>query len=251
MSRRMFVVPLALALLAAGYQRAAAQQAAPAGGGNPFDGEWSLNMSSTTAPGGLSILALMPYNSHHVAENRRFEVKADGSFEWLAREAGTMHDDGVVPGHSSFKNDFQLHLRGEGKAERPPETGGPERPGDRRLTNLKLTFLLGDGRGSAVTNGNYGFSVGVSSADSAQMTFTSHPGGNVVTVAGVHDEVTPWPELRSTSVSREEIAPDVVVETVRYEASRQGTRRALGQVVPVTERIEVKHVRHLKLVPRG
>ena len=247
---RTFVLPLALALLAAGYDRSAAQQAAPAGGANPFDGEWSLDLTIATAPGGLSIASLSPYNSHHKVENRRFEVKADGSFEWLAREAGTMHDDGVTSVGNSFKNDFQLHLRGKGKAELPPATGGPERPGDRRLKNLQLTFLLGDGRGSAVTNGNYGFSVGVSSADSAQMTFTSHPGGHVVTVAGVHEEVTPWPELRSTSVTREETAPDVVVETARYEASRQGTRRGPGQV-PVTERIEVKHVRHLKLVPRG
>lgn len=250
MRRSAFVLPLALALLAVGYDRSTAQQAAPAGGGNPFDGEWSLKLSIATAPGGVSASFVSPYNSLHMAENRRFEVKADGSFEWLAREAGKMHDDGVSPGGSSFQNDFQLHVRGRGSAEPSPRAGGQERPGDRRL-NLNLTFLLGDGRGSAINSGDYSFSIGVSSADSAQMTFTSHPGGNVVSVAGVHDELTPWPELRSTSVSREEIAPDVVVETALYRASRQGTRRALGTEIPVTERIEVKHVRYLKLVPRG
>ena len=242
----MFMLALALALLVAGYNCLPAQQP----GGNPFDGEWSVKLSITTAPGGVSTRLATPFNSHYLVENRRFEVKADGSFEWLVREAGRMHDDGVSPGGSSFQNDFQLHLRGRGKAELPPATGGPDRPGDRRL-NLQLSFLLGDGRGSAVNSGVYGFSVGVSSADLAQMTFTSHPGGHVVTVAGVHDEVTPWPELRSTSVTRAEIAPDVVVETAVYRASRQGTRRALAQEVPVTERIEVKHVRYLKLVPRG
>jgi hypothetical protein len=241
---------LAFALFATDCGRATAQQAAPAGVGNPFDGEWSLTVSIATAPGGVPTRLATPYNSHHVAENRRFDVKADGSFEWLEREAGRMHDDGVSPGPSSFQNDFQLHLRGRGTAELPPETGGPERPGDRRLTNLRLTILLGDGRGSAVNPGGSGFSIGVSSADSAQMTFTSYPGGNVVTVAGAHDELT-WPELCSTSVAREEIASDVIVETARYEASRQGTRRALGQEIPVTERIEVKHVRYLNLVPRG
>lgn len=249
MIRHMFVMPLALALLAAGSNRSAAQQA---GGGNPFDGQWSLTYSASTAPGGVSMPFATPYNSHHVVENPQFEVKADGSFEWLAREAGKMHDDGVTPGGSGrYQNDFQLHLRSRGKAELPPETGGPERPGDRRLKNLKLSFLLGDGRGSAsnIDGSGYTFSIGVSSADSAQMTFTAHPGGNVVTVAGVHEEVKPWPELRSTSVSREEIAPDVVVETTLYRSSRQGTRWRTE--VPVTERIEVKHVRHMKLVPRG
>jgi hypothetical protein len=71
----------------------------------------------------------------------------------------------------------------------------------------------------------------------------------VVTVSGVPHEVT-WPELRSTSVSREELSPDVIVEKTIYRASRQGTMRA-PEEVPVTERIEVKHVRYLKLVPRG
>jgi hypothetical protein len=249
MGRRTLALPLALAVLAAGYDRSGAEQAAPVGGKNPFEGEWLLELSITTAAGGVSTRLATPYNSHHMVANRRFEVKADGSFEWLAREAGMMHDDGVSAGSSGFQNDFQLHLRGQGKAMPPRTAGGPERPGDRRL-NVQLSLLLGDGRGSSFSPGGSGFSIGVSSADSAQMTFTSYPGGNVVTVAGVHDELT-WPELRSTSVAREEIAPDVLVETVRYKSNRQGTRRALGQEVPVTERIEVKHVRYLNLVPRG
>ena len=81
MSRRTFVMPLALALLAAGYNRSAAQQASPVGGGNPFDGEWSLQMSIATAPGGVSARSATPFNCQYVVENRRFEVKADGSFE--------------------------------------------------------------------------------------------------------------------------------------------------------------------------
>ena len=54
MSRTMIVLPFALALLAAGYNCLPAQQSAPAGGGNPFDGEWSLKLSIATAPGGVS-----------------------------------------------------------------------------------------------------------------------------------------------------------------------------------------------------
>jgi hypothetical protein len=47
----MSVLPLALALLAAGYIRAAAQQASPVN--NPFAGEWSVELSIATAPGKL------------------------------------------------------------------------------------------------------------------------------------------------------------------------------------------------------
>jgi len=36
----MFVLPLALALLAAGYNRLPAHQAAPGGSGNPFEGDF-------------------------------------------------------------------------------------------------------------------------------------------------------------------------------------------------------------------
>jgi hypothetical protein len=140
-------------------------------------------------------------------------------------------------------------LRGKGKAESVGQADGPPRPGDRRL-NLQLSFIGGDGRGSAVNPGGSGYSIGVVSADLTQMTYTGYPGGDVVTVTTDPHEVT-WPALASTSVSRAETSPDVIVETTIYQANRQGTMRALGQEVPVTERIEVKHKRHLKLVPRG
>ena len=245
---RMVVLTLALALLAAGYDRSAAQQASPARGGNPFDGEWTLETSITTAPGGVSTRLAAPFNSHFVVEKLRFEVNADGSFEWLARDAGTLHDDGAS-GPGSFQNDFQLHLRGGGNAMLPPETGGPERPGDRRL-KLTLKFITGDGRGSSLGPGHYVLSIGVASADLTQMTFTSHPGGHVVTVSAVPYEVA-WPALSSTSATREEIAPDVLRVSTIYEARRQGTLRALGQQIPVTEWIKVEHVRYPKLIPRG
>ena len=83
------------------------------------------------------------------------------------------------------------------------------------------------------------------------MTFTSYPGGVATTVTTTPHELV-WPELTSTRTSREEISPDVIVERTDYRATRQGTLRVgPGQEVPVTERIEVKHVRHLNLVPRG
>ena len=253
MGRPTFVLPLALALLAAGSNRAAAQQAAPAGGGHPFDGQWSLTFSAATAPGGVSAGFVSPYNSLYKVENRRFEVRPDGSFDWLASETGTLHTDGVSPGgSSSFKNDFQLHLRGKGKVDPPPEDASGGESGNRRLSVKKLSLLSGSGLGSAINNGaTTSFSVGVVSADLSRMTYTSYPGGNVTTVTNKPLEVT-WENLRSTRVTRDEIAPDVVVETALYKASRQGTWPVgVNQVVPVTEEIEVKHVRYLKLVPRG
>ena len=240
---------LRVAALAGLLVVAAAPAPAQQPDGNPFDGEWTLETSIKTAPGGVSTSLAAPFNSQYVVTRLRFEVKSDGSFAWLARDAGTLHDDGVSAG-GSFRNDFQLHLDGGGNAVFPPETGGPERPGDRRL-NLTLSFITGDGLGSSVVSGGDVVSIGVASADLTQMTFTSYPGGNVVTVSAVPYYKVAWPALSSTSATREEIAPDVVRLSTIYEARRQGTLRALGQEIPVTEWIKVEHVRYPKLIPRG
>jgi hypothetical protein len=195
----MVVLPLALALLATGYDRSAAQPAASARGGNPFDGEWTLQMSIVTAPGGVSTRVAAPFNSQYVVKpwfSERMDRRVAGP------RSGGVADDGVSAG-GSFRNDFQLHLDGGGNAVFPPETGGPERPGDRRL-NLTLKFITGDGRGSS-------------------------PGGGAVISIGARRPKRWWrssilaawsryrmPRSRwrggagSTSATREEIAPDDV-----------------------------------------
>ena len=62
-----------------------------------------------------------------------------------------------------------------------------------------------------------------------------------------------WEQLTPASVQREEIAVDTIRETTIFRASRRKTLTDFlaGSSAPVTEHIEVKHVRYLNLVPRG
>jgi len=66
------MLPLALALLTACFNRAVAQEAAPTGLGHRFDGEWSLVWDHCTAPGGATISiqggTISPYNAAYHAE---------------------------------------------------------------------------------------------------------------------------------------------------------------------------------------
>ena len=184
-------------------------------------------------------------------ENRRFEVKPDGTFQWLARAAGAQHHDYHRTGGSGH-TDFEMHLRGKGKADPPPEDATGSGLGNRRLS-VQLSLLAGNGRGSYLIYGFPASQVHVVSADLSQITTTMispTQTGTVTTSAGEGLQVK-WDDLRSTSVKRDEIAPDVIVETTLYEASRQSTLAIPDQNPPVTQRIEVKHVRYLNLVPRG
>ncbi len=219
----------------------------PAAGGNPFAGQWSLKLSIATAPGGVTAGPASPFHCLYRVENDQFEVRPDGTFQWLAREAGMLHDHGTSVA-SSFQNDFELHLRAAGKAEAPTEPGAAGRPENRRL-RIVLALIGGSGMGSSTAGGHYAYSVGVVSADLSQITFTSSA-GMVTTVSGAPHEVT-WEGLAAVRTSRQELAPDVFVERTIYEASRQSTILAVGQQIPVTERIEVEHVQPSQLVPRG
>jgi hypothetical protein len=236
---------LGFALVAGASPCACGQQP----GGNPFDGEWSLILDIATAPGGASMGGDVTVDYLYRMENRRFEVKPDGTFEWLAREAGAQHHDYHRTG-GSVHGDVEMHLRGKGKVDPPPEEAASTGAGNRRLS-VQLSLLNGNGRGSYLMYGFPAYMVSVASADLSQITTTTiSPTGNKTVTIGSGERQVKWDNLRSTRVTRDEIAPDVVVETTVYRASRQATWRVPDQI-PVTERIEVKHVRHLKLVPRG
>ena len=62
-----------------------------------------------------------------------------------------------------------------------------------------------------------------------------------------------WGDLKPTRVIKEEVAPDVIRQTTTYEATRPTNNMGAGaaSVPPTTQRIEIKHVRYLNLVPRG
>lgn len=55
-------------------------------------------------------------------------------------------------------------------------------------------------------------------------------------------------KLQPTSIEQQEEAPDVIREVTTYEGRRE-IREADGP--PLTERLRVRQVRYLNLVPRG
>ena len=86
----------------------------------------------------------------------------------------------------------------------------------------------------------------VLSADGSQWTTSGY-------TRGAPYQKTVW-ELTPASVRQEEIAIGTIRETTMFRVSRQATLTdfmAPGFSIPVTERIEIKHVRYLNLVPRG
>lgn len=203
-------------------------------GGNPFDGEWSLVLDVSTAPGGATLIrgdtTISPYNFEIHGANERFQVKEDGSFEWSQSDAGSTLCNGVIDnstGTTRFWASQKLELRAAGKIEVTRPAAGEPRDEDRGLT-VETTFIHG--------NGYYSVTGPTVTATIALSNPANGPAG-----------VEPW-NLKPKRVTKEELAPDVIRQTITYEATRQ-TRNP--SEAPLTERIQVKHVRYLGLVPRG
>jgi hypothetical protein len=210
------------------------------GGGNPFHGEWSLVLDINTAPGGATLTAAgtttSPYNYAIHAANPQFQIKEDGSFEWSQSDAGSSRYNGVQynsTGTSQFSGCQNLLLRAAGKAQAPRTASGEMRDEDRRLT-IDLTMIRGSGYYSVA---------------SPLVTATTA----ISNTANVPAPLETWADLKPTRVITEELAPDVVRQTTTYEASRPTHNPGgdAGSVPPTTQRIEIKHVRYLNLVPRG
>ncbi len=225
-----------------------------AGGGNPFDGEWSLTWDINTAPGGatLSIAGgtITPYNTAYHAVKKQFLVQKDGSIEWAQSDAGAMYHNGIwnSQGHaSSFWGDRKVHLRAKGKAEAPRTGAGELRDEDRRLS-LDLA-----------TMGGNGFSSGTSLSGTQTVTIVANiDDREMVQFPGAIRAPNPpwtlkWQDLKPT-VETKVLADDVIRQTFTYQAMRQFKipEEVAGKFNPlVTERIEIKHVHYPRLVPRG
>jgi hypothetical protein len=222
----------------------------PAGrGGNPFGGKWSLTIDMTTAPGGATLAipyaTISPYHCTYHAEKREFQVKEDGTFEWAENDAGSTSHDGKSE-HFSFTGDRRLNLRASGNVQ--ARTAGEAREEDRRLT-LKLEVIGGNGRATGTGGGRTNTGIFIVSADWSQ--FTNYPGGTTVPnpVWAID-----WTDLKPSSVKDEDLGSEVIRRTTRYQAARPS--RIPSEVnglftPPVMERIEVKQVRYLNVVPRG
>jgi hypothetical protein len=269
-----FQVATMTALFVANVLAIAPSMAQQPAGRNPFDGEWSLEFRVATRPGGESRVASRGITPEDVqtinllmhVSRPSFAVGADGSLRWEQREEGLVHwDDFSRLVGKTATSDCQVVLRGTGEATATPAPAGSGRTYDRRLT-LELSWA--GSNGSGLDHAGKPWTVALS-ADGSQ--WTTNYG-----TAAVVSEKSLW-ELEPASTEREEIAPDVIRETAIYRASRQKQRasrqkqrasrqkqRASRQKqseayklgippapLTITERIEIKHIHYLNLVPRG
>lgn len=235
----------AAALLAAIIATSAPVPAQQPAGPNPFDGEWSLEFSAQTRPGGET--RTYPNDTHQVniqfmAQRESFTIAADGNLRWEQREGGLFHSDTFsrAAGTTSVQDQRPV-LRVSGLAAATPAPAGSGRTYDRRLT-LDLAWTGGDG--TLLDHGLRSHVIALS-ADGSQYTTSGY------TAAATYQS-SHW-ELEPASVQREEIAPDAIREITTFRLSRgTATQHNQGQPpIPLTERIEIKHVHYLNLVPRG
>ncbi len=222
----------------------AAQQAAAE---NPHDGEWSLEFSVCTRPGGV-FFAIggdeHRFNCLFQVARESFTVAADGVLKWEQREGGRLHVDdySTLAGKTAVQYQ-QPVLRLTGQAAATPAGAESGRTYDRKLS-LQLAWTGGSGPG--IDHNGQPFVIALS-ADGSQWTTSGY------TRAAPYQK-TLW-ELTPASVQREEIAVDTIRESTIFRVSRQTTlidfMAAPGFSPAVTEQIEIKHVRFLNLVPRG
>lgn len=217
-----------------------------AGAPNPHDGEWSLEFRVYTRLGG-EILRLpgdtQTYNFLFTVSRQKFAVAADGILKWVQRENGLLHvDDYSVLAGKTWIQDMQPMLRLSGQAIATLAAPDAPRTYDRKLS-LQLAWTGGSGQG--IDHNGRPFATTLSADGNVWTTFGyTRPAPYITSI---------W-DLTPTSVERAEVAADTIRETTIFRASRQTTLTDLmspGFSVPVTEKIEVKHVRFPRLVPRG
>lgn len=215
-------------------------------GRNPHEGEWSLEFCVSTRAGGEILTP--PGGTHHYnflfqVAKESFAVEADGALKWEQRDNGLLHVDDFASavGRTWFQNQ-QPVLRLSGQAVATPAAAQSGRTYDRQLS-LDLAWTGGSGPG--IDHNGQPFVISLS-ADGNQWTTSGY-------TRGAPYAKSQW-ELTGASVQREEIAPDTIRETTIFRASRQVALTDFmspGFSVPVTERIEIKHVHYPRLVPRG
>jgi hypothetical protein len=218
---------------------------------NPFEGQWSLEYFVATKPGGethqVGILTLSPINLLFQVARSEFQVGEDGKFNWTERSGGQWHSDTVSTdslGQRSISvQDTEPLLVADGTI-----TLVDAAMGDEKTKSLELKLKWSHGSGTFIGGvGNVTGTLAVS-GDGQTLTVTSDKGA----VSMPHTYLTTQWTLTPKSVEREEEGPDMIREVTTFQARRQGTLSDWGSgALPVVERIEVKQIRHLKLVPRG
>jgi hypothetical protein len=213
---------------------------------NPHAGEWSLEFRVSTRAGGEIVTPpgdTQTYNFLFQVAKESFAVPEGGAIKWEQRDNGLLHvDDYSVVAGKTWIQDMQPVLRLSGQATATLAGPGSPHTYDRKLS-LQLAWTGGSGQG--IDHNGRPF-VTTLSADGNQWTTSGYTRGAPYTKSS-------W-DLTPTSVEREEIAPDTIRETTTFRSSRQKALTDFmspGFSVPVTERIEVKHIHYPRLVPRG
>jgi hypothetical protein len=196
--------------------------AALAGGQEPRrGGTVDLQFDLHTHPGGAPAnpaLGINTINVHLTISATGIRVDRDGKFSFEAQ--GEYHLDSFGAFGGTLTNNERRHdtLKGTGTIAE-----------DNTLT-LQLEWTHGPGL----------------------LIYTANPPGGTYTAhqpAVATPHVMQW-KLAPASRQVEEPGPDQVRETIKYKSRRAST--VVGtQAAPMTERVEVTHVRHMKLVPRG
>jgi hypothetical protein len=216
----------------------------------PFDGEWSLTFQVDTKPGGESFQTtqgarVSPYDLHFSATLASFRFESDRTLKLEVRENTPLFISSTSRFGAVTWWDLQ-NYNGLLKA-----TGNGSGQDRERKLNLSLSWSIAQGTG--FTRDSAGASMTYrSSQDGSQLTITNAAGTGTFTFE-------PWKstwELQPERIEQAEIGPDEVIETATYRGRRNQRLTPLdpqgfSPPLPVIERIELKQVRPLKLVPRG
>lgn len=184
-------------------------------------GTLEIQFEVHTRPGGETVqqgpAVISPFNIGLSVRADGIQVQEDGTFTFEAHGIYRLDYHAVSPGMTIDTDEYRAD-RVHGKGQVQPDG------------TLSLDLAWGHGEGLLVVVTSVGGSTARQPAT----------------------EAVPLPTWQPALISREveELGPDSRRETVKYKARRPS--RVIGTVtVPLTERIEVKHVRNTNIVPRG
>ena len=184
-------------------------------------GTLEIRFEVQTRPGGETVVqgpaVISPFNIGLSVRADGVQVNDDGTFSFEARGTYRLDYHAVSPGVTIDTDEHRAdRVQGKGKL----------------AVDGKLSLDLAWGHGEGL-----------------QVWVTSVGSGSARQPATEAVPLPTW-QLVPSSRETEELGPDSRRETVKYKASRPS--RVVGTVaVPLTERMEIKHVRNTDIVPRG
>lgn len=233
---------------------ASGQQASSADDASPFDGEWTVTFSVSSPPGGYQLTAgvssVSPGHLHYRIE-KRFTVERDGRISLQGADAGTFHHHQTVHYEGkvgTYRWDQQALCKITGVATATPNGPEARQPYTRRL---ELTIEWAAGNGTEFFQTELGtFAGAVYVSDDGTQVIATRPFGLPPFSQPLAYWSSKW-QMTPANDTVDEISPDVLQERVTYSSTRETVLEpATGQAKGL-ERIEIRHVRQMGLVPRG